>query len=248
MSDARPVIFTLLEDARDLPLVELGRSLGDVVVLSMSAPTTDGDPLLVARRLGAARTVRIWDPALAGVDYLGIAHVLACAVRQLAEKPATDGAPAQVSPVIVLASDRGRGAVGPAVAERLAVPHLGSVRAVEIADGQVVVARMCGTELRRFSGAPPVVLVCALGGAAVAVDSTVGDATAPAPHTEGAPTGETFDLAALQITAPELLYRRRFKPVPGDVPKRRPHVVANIEVLSQRLARDGLWPVPEGEG
>jgi electron transfer flavoprotein alpha/beta subunit len=231
------MIFALIEDARDLPLVSIGRGLGEVFALSVGPPPDADDPLARALALGATRAARVWEPALAGVDYLGIAHVLACAVRQLAERTAPADGTAVVVPVVVLAADRGRGAIGPALAERLAVPHLGAVHGIEIADGQIVVERLCGDELRRFCGSPPAVLVCAVDAVHVVA------ATAA---TDGRQV-ERLDLAMLQITAPELLYRRRFRPTAGATSMRRPHVVSNVEVLSDRLARDGLWPVPEGD-
>lgn len=225
MSEGLQVI-ALIEDARDLALVELARPLGEVIALAASAPPSAGPDVLA--RAGAARAVRVTDPVLADVDYLAIAHVLACAVRHL-------GGARPASSVVVLAGDRGRGAVGPAVAERLTLPHFGAVRRVEVrGEGTLLVDRACGAELRRFAGPPPVVLVCAL------PETDASSGTSPDAQVE------QIDLATLRITVPELQYRRRFRPAPGVGPRSRPHVVSNVELLGERLRRDGLWPVPPG--
>jgi hypothetical protein len=221
-------VFCLLEDERDLGLVEKAAPFGEPIVISCAPldAVTRVDTLLArAIAAGAKRAVRVCDPVIAGVDYLAIAHVLACAVRHLID--------ATVSPsrILVLAGDRGRSAVGPAVAERLAVAHLGAVRNLGLEGDRIVVDRQCGAELRRFVGSAPVVLAVAPVGScdvAAASDATI----------------EPLSLETLQITAPELQYRRRFRPTIGAGPTPRPHLVSNIEHLGDRLRRDGLWPVP----
>ena len=229
MSDARPLVFVLLEDERDLPLLPLAAPLGDVLALSC-APSTENERLDTllrrARARGAARAARNTDPVIGGVDYLAIAHVLACAVRHLCE-------PRPDAPVLVVAGDRGRGAVGPAVAERLAVPHLGAVRAVQLDGARVLVDRLCGAELRRWAGSAPIVVAW-----------TAAAATTEEPPPDPALAVEQLALEALQITVPELQYRRRFRPEGGAAPPTRPHLVSNVELLGDRLARDGLWPLP----
>ena len=236
MSAPRPLVFALIEDARDLGLLAIASPLGEVVAVHACAEADaarGNEALLAAGQHGASRAVRISDVVLTGVDYLAVAHVLACAVRHLCE-----GRPDAL--VIVLSGDRGRGAVGPAVAERLAVPHLGSVRQIELKEDRLVVDRLCGAELRRYAGVPPIVLACSLPSKLAADDA----AKAPL-------SIEVLTLDTLQITAPELQYRRRFRPAEGGVPRPRPHLVSSVETLGDRLVRDGLWPVPsrkdEGE-
>jgi electron transfer flavoprotein alpha/beta subunit len=233
---SRPVVFVLLEDERDLALVPAAVPLGDVVALSCAAAVEGErvDALLQrAASLGAGRQVRVVDPVILGVDYLAIAHVLACAVRHLSESRSD-------SPVLVLAGDRGRGAVGPAVAERLAVPHLSAVRAARFERDRLLVERVGGADMRRYLGAPPVVLDWAL------PPGPPSPAASDAQR-EAKPSVETLSLDTLQITAPELQYRRRFRPQGGAGPRSRPHLVSNVESLGDRLTRDGLWPVPREE-
>jgi hypothetical protein len=57
----------------------------------------------------------------------------------------------------------------------------------------------------------------------------------------------SLDLETLKITTPELQYRRHFRPAAGVGPSPRPHLVSNVELLSDRLRRDGLWPLPRAE-
>ncbi|HUQ06447.1 MAG TPA: hypothetical protein VM261_28280 [Kofleriaceae bacterium] len=229
MSAPAPLVFALLDEPDDLPLVGIGRALGELIAVSarpLPAAAATDELLVGACARGAARAVRIADPVLAGVDYLATAHVLACAVRYLCEVRSD-------APIVVLVGDRGRGAVGPAVAERLAVPHLGGVRQVALADGKLIIDRVCGADVRRVSGPPPVVLACV---ASAAPSMPVEQTGAPAQV-------ERVELETLQITAPELQYRQRFAPVHGAGPHARPYVVANVEHLCERLERDGLWPL-----
>jgi hypothetical protein len=104
------VLLHLTEDA---PL-RLALSLGvEELVAVRAGPAVDAEEAALSRALsaGAHRAVRIWDPALPGLDYLGLATILSGVIRALDCR-------------LVIAGDRGQGAVGPAVAERLELPHL----------------------------------------------------------------------------------------------------------------------------
>ncbi|MEO6955037.1 MAG: hypothetical protein ABI321_24770 [Polyangia bacterium] len=226
----RPMIVALLEDARDLPLVSIGARLGDVVALSVRDNASPDATLLDALTRGASRAVQVSDPIFDSVDYLAVAHTLACAIRHLCERL---GAP----PVVVLAGDRGRGAVGPAVAERLSLPHLGAVYGVEVARDHLLVDRQLGSSIQRLRGTPPVVLACVL-------PALTPTARASAPSS----TVELLELEALHITQQELLHRRRFRPEPGAAVASAPRVLASVDRLADRLARDGVWPKRKAGG
>ena len=221
---ARPMIFALLEDARDLPLLGIAAGLGEVVALSVRGTSSADTTLLDALARGASRAVQVSDPIFDAVDYLAVAHTLACAVRHLC---VPHGSP----PVVVLAGDRGRGAVGPAVAERLTLPHLGAVYGVELARDHLLVDRQLGASVQRLRGTPPVVLACVL----------PREAPAPVAATPSVEL-ELLDLDALHITQQELLHRRRFRPEPGAALPSAPRVFASVDRLADRLARDGVWP------
>ena len=220
-----PSVFVLVEDERDLPLLPLTEALGPATVLSV----TNAEHAEVAFLHGAEHVVTIWDDALSGVDYLGIGHVLACAVRHLCELRGSTG-------VIVIAGDRGRGAVGPAVAERLSVPHFGAVSGVSLDKNGLAFDRRIGSALRAYRGAPPAVLCLPLSGLAATATEAPRDRVVA-----------SLDLATLGITPAELTYRRNFLPTAGATPRRKPHVVASTAILIDRLVRDGIWPVARGK-
>lgn len=214
----KPRAIALVHREDDLPLVRAGVALGDTVVVSV-APDTSGW-MERARALGAVRSVRLWDDALAATDYLGIAYTLAAAVRVL-------GADGQAPPV-VLAGDADRASVGPAVAERLGMPHLGNVVGATVEDGKIVAQRRTRGVVRRFAGAAPCVL-CLLTHELepVHVNAAAGEE-------------ETWTLSRIGLTAAELSYRRRFKPVPSPGPPHAPRVFDNVAALAERLRADGL--------
>ncbi len=225
-----PSVYALLEDDRDLLLLARSEALGPVTTLTVASPELSEPLCRAALARGAEFTVSVWDAALEGVDYLGVAHVLACAVRNLCEARSATA-------VLVLAGDRGRGAVGPAVAERLSVPHFGSVEDVSLDKNGLHFSRRFGAQLRSYRGAPSVVLGLAQRVAPVAdLDAT--------PVT--AQTLKSLDLAALGITSAELTYRRNFQPTDGPCPRQNPRVTTADE-LAARLGRDGLWPVVDPE-
>ena len=131
--------------------VELGIQLrekrGDVseIVAMILGPDKAAEALRVALAMGADAGVHINDPALESKDELFAAQVLAQAVKQDA-----DGFD------LILCGkyniDLDAGAVGPALAEFLDLPHVGAVTGLDVADdGKSFVAR------RRIEGAEEVI-------------------------------------------------------------------------------------------
>src|SRR5262249_17887246 len=117
---AAPRLFGRCDEAA----LRAGLALGRAAIVVAAGPGGRGrgaagraaredEPLRQALAWGAERALRIWDPSLEGVDYHAVAQVLAGAARRLGFD-------------LVLGGDRsddeGDGAVGPAVAEALAVP------------------------------------------------------------------------------------------------------------------------------
>jgi electron transfer flavoprotein beta subunit len=216
----------LLRRAADLALVRAGVELGACTAIAV-APEAEARPLLAAARAaGATRALHLWDAALDGNDYLATATVLAAMVR-------TAAGDAALPATIVLAGDRGRGAVGPALAERMQLPLLGQVLGVA-RDGKRVTAR------RRFRG---VVKLYAAELPAVVCLLLDDEATLPtAPPAEI----ESWTLARAGLTAAELTYRKRFSPHPSPGPQRQPRQLADARALAERLRADGLLPPTEG--
>jgi electron transfer flavoprotein beta subunit len=215
------ITVAVIDEDADLELIAHATRLGPTVALS-ATPAPGGDALLCrAIELGAERAVRVWDELIGACDYLGIAHVLAAAARRIAED----------APLLVLAGDRGRGAVGPAIAERLSVPHLCRVAQVVARDGRLVAKRRGQGIVRLYAAPPPAVLCLLLG------------AQPPAKVTEAQSRPiELWSLADVQVAREELHYRRRFRPRPGSAPPRQPALLPDVAALADRLAQSGLLP------
>lgn len=201
----------LLHRPSDLPAAKLAVRLGDAIALAV-APDGDEIKKLLAGS-GARRAVRLWDEALEGVDYLGVALALAGAVKALGDIQ------------VVVCGDGGSAAVGPALAERLGWPHLGRVLDAWIEKDRLYARRRTPGELRKLSALPPAVLCVADEGAV---------------ELSGQLEVEGWTLAEAQLTAAELSYRRSFRPVAAEGPKHQPRRFPDVPSLVQRLKADGL--------
>lgn len=186
--------------------------------------------LLQALALGADRAIRIDDPGLESVDYHGIARALAGAVKTCGFD-------------LLLAGDRSedevQGAVGPAVAELLAVPHLTGVLDLRLpgADGggdprAVLATRRDAGVVRTLRLPLPALLT---------IVSYAGKPLAPALGQAGKGPVATLDLAAVGIQAMELKHRDRCvgRAHPVRV-ARNATVVADPAELIARLRDDRL--------
>jgi electron transfer flavoprotein alpha/beta subunit len=211
----------------ELHVIRLAVSLGETTVVAVMPPGEKADELFnQARDAGVTRCVRLWDDSLSSTDYLGVAYTLAATVRAVAGD-------LHAKPTVVLCGDRGRGAVGPAVAERLAVPHLGDVVGATITDGKLVVRRRSGLRVRMYAGKTPAVL-CVAGESRPQVAPEAAGWTAAVAETE------EWTLGKAGLSPAELGYRRRFKPHPSSGPTSAPRVFADAASLAARLRADGL--------
>jgi electron transfer flavoprotein alpha/beta subunit len=216
----------LLHRAADLALVRAGVGLGACTAVTV-APEAQARPLLTAARAaGAVRAVQLWDAALDGNDYLATATALAAAVRATAGDPTLPA-------TLILAGDRGRGAVGPALAERMQLPLLGQVLAIE-RDGKRVMARRRFRAVLKLYAAELPVVICLL------VDENVSLPSAPPAEIEA------WTLARAGLTAAELTYRKRFLPHPSPGPEQVARRLSDAHALAERLRADGLVAPPEG--
>jgi electron transfer flavoprotein beta subunit len=202
----------LLKRPSDLCAAKLAVRLGDAVVISV-APDGDAVRALLSGS-GARRAIRLWDDAIDGVDYLGVALALAGAIRALGDVD------------LVVCGDEGTAAVGPALAERLGWPHLGRVLDVWVEDQKVFARRRAQNGLRKMVSAPPAVLC-------VAEDPSL---TASA----GELAIDSWTLEEAKLTAAELGYRKSFRPQRKDGNQREPHKFADVSALVARLRADGL--------
>jgi electron transfer flavoprotein alpha/beta subunit len=213
--------IVLVKRATDVPLVRAAAALGGEVVAVAVGVEAEALPVLAgARAAGATRLVRLWDPGLETTDYLGVAYTLAAAVRAIGDPTA--------SPTVLIAGDRGRGVVGPAVAERLGVPLLGQVIALSLDDGKLVAKRRGREVVRSYAAALPA-LVC------LVVD---GDASAAASGDAGAV--ESWTLSKVGLSAAELSYRKHFASKPAKGPTPKPRKLDSVGTLATQLRAEGL--------
>lgn len=131
-SAADPVPDEICERALEVALGHAGTHRGtEVIVLSMG-PDTGSATLRKALAMGAARAVRVTDPALAGSDLGTTARVLATAIRTLGFDLVIAG---------TASTDGGAGMLPSMVAELLGVPSLTSLAAVDVSDSAVTGTR-----------------------------------------------------------------------------------------------------------
>ena len=213
--------IVLVKRAADVPVVSAAAALGGEVVALAVGAEADVLPVLAgARAAGATRLVRLWDPGLETTDYLGVAYTLAAAIRSIGDPTS--------SPTLLIAGDRGRGVVGPAVAERLGVPLLGQVIALSLDDGKVVAKRRGRDVVRSYAAALPA-LVC------LVVD---GDANAATSGDAG--EVESWTLSKVGLSAAELSYRKHFATRPAKGPTPKPRKLDSVATLATQLRAEGL--------
>jgi len=218
--------IVLCKRATDVALVRAAAALGgETIALTVGAEGEVLSVLAGARAAGATRLVRLWDPGLETTDYLGVAYTLAAAIRASGDPTA--------SPTAIVAGDRGRGVVGPAVAERLGVPLLGQVVSIAV-EGDKLVAKRRGRELvRTFAAALPA-LVCMLPD----LDATTSQHDVPSANSAG--DVDSWSLAKVGLSAAELSYRKHFASKAAKGPTPKPRKFPDAAALAARLRDEGL--------
>jgi electron transfer flavoprotein beta subunit len=145
--------LSLVISAYDQNAVEVALQLrekagGTITVLSVGAPEAQG-AIKSAMGMGADAGVLVTDPAFAGSDSFGVAHILAQAVRKIG------------NPDLVLtgcvSGDTGNKMVGPLLAEELVLPCLSFVSRLEVTDRMVVARRIMEDGYERVEGPLPLV-------------------------------------------------------------------------------------------
>jgi electron transfer flavoprotein beta subunit len=202
----------LLKRPSDLAAAKLAARLGDAIAISVAPDGEEVRALLSGS--GAQKAIRLWDDAIDGVDYLGVALALAGAIRAVGDVD------------VVVCGDGGTAAVGPALAERLGWPHVGRVLDGWVEEGKVFARRRAQTGLRKLSAAPPA-LLC------VAEDPSLTAA-------KGELAIESWTLEEAKLTAAELGYRKSFRPQPEAERKAEPHKFSDVKTLLERLRADGV--------
>lgn len=220
-----------------------------VIAIAVGPARREDRVLAMALRAGCVRAVRIDDSDLGDVDYLGLAQVLAAAVKHVAAK-------------IVVCGDRsgdeGAGAIGPAIAELLEWSHLTAVVRIAVeGDGLAVVRHGDGVVQRLRVQAPAVLCVAAppvaaretheARGARVAAEDAAYDEDAPTTSAKRrrsrtpVPTIDELDLADLGIDARAIAPRRTSSGKLRQVRARgAPTLASSATDLIARLREDRL--------
>jgi electron transfer flavoprotein beta subunit len=197
---------------------------GTTVTALAAGPATSEDAVLRwALGAGVDKAVRVEDPALLTVDYQGLGRALGGAARSLGAD-------------LVLCGDRSedevQGAVGPAVAEALGIPHVTGVHDVKVAAGAATMSRVEGGFVRTLRLKLPTLLgVTSQSGVALPAHDKI-DSVKPI---------QALDLAAVGLSAAELKHRDRClgKAHPVRV-VRNATLVKDPDELVARLREDRL--------
>jgi electron transfer flavoprotein beta subunit len=108
--------------------LQIRQKAGGTVTILSAGGDKSVEAIRTALAMGADKGILINDPAVAGCDGLGIARILAEAVKQM---------PCDLIIAGQRAVDDDNHVVGPAVAEYLGIPHLSLVIQEEINDGTI---------------------------------------------------------------------------------------------------------------
>ncbi|MBK9031733.1 MAG: hypothetical protein IPL61_10480 [Myxococcales bacterium] len=206
----------------------------DAVALAVGPARREDRVLAMALRAGCARAVRISGEGFDDLDYLGLAEILAAAIKKIGAD-------------VVVCGDRSVdervGAIGPAVAELLGVAHVTGVRTARVVDGAIEIAHGAGAQVLTLRVAAPLVLAMAAPPVRGRDDAT------PAPPAS-AQAIAAWELEDLGLDARRLSPRRalagRLRPLRGA---RQATILASAGDLVARLRAehildDGAPPEP----
>ena len=243
-------------------------SNADVTAVAVGPGAFEKRALELARRAGCDRAVEVLYAAVDMVDYLGVARVLSAALRREQPEgsgvsPTNDGRRARLCrgrrPDLIVCGGRSQdelvGAVGPAVAELLDVPHLAGVVDVDVdpdSGGEsLVITRRADGRLHRYRCKPPLV-VCidefwrarspggsAPGGSGVSPtnDGVATGLPGGAPGSTGRDVAE-LELGQLELRASELSVRADYIGTAREVNGHATIVAEPAELFSQLAAKD----------
>lgn len=213
--------------------LELARDLHtDAIAIAAGPGRREDRVLAMALRAGCARGVRVWGDGQDELDFLGIAEILAAAVKKIAADHVVCGD---------RSVDERTGAIGPAVAELLGIAHVSGVAAARvIGDGDPVIEAEHLADQRRLTvrlrgpvvlgvGAPSVRLRDGDGARAVPTAAVPGGGQSIASH----------DLEDLGLDPRRLAPRRatagRLRPMRGP---RQATILPDAAALVDRLRRE----------
>ncbi|MBL8625608.1 MAG: hypothetical protein JNK64_30125 [Myxococcales bacterium] len=203
----------------------------DAVAIAVGPARREDKVLAMALRAGCARAVRVSGDGIDDLDYLGVAEIVAAAVKKLGAD-------------VVVCGDRSvderLGALAPAAAELLAMPHVTAVRGARLEGGALDVDHHASGRIVTLRLPRPVVL------AVCAPPSRGGDApSAPAPPA-AAQAIVAWELEDLGLDARRLAPRKalagRLRPLRGT---RQATILGSAAELVERLRQERVLPEPE---
>jgi electron transfer flavoprotein beta subunit len=106
--------------------------LGGTVTLVTAGPARAVEGLRAGLAMGADAALHVQDPALASLDHIGTARVLAAAIKSV---------PCDLVLCGKLSTDDNAGIVGPALAEFLGLPQATAVTKLDLGDGKATAHR-----------------------------------------------------------------------------------------------------------
>jgi electron transfer flavoprotein beta subunit len=127
------VISAYDQNALEVALQLREKGGGKITALSLGEPEAQG-AVKSAMGMGIDAGVLVSDPALAGSDSFGVAHILAKAIQKI-------GLPDLILTGCV-SGDTGNKMIGPLLADELGMPSLSFVSRIEAKDGKVVARRI----------------------------------------------------------------------------------------------------------
>ncbi len=194
----------------------------DVTALAVGTARFEQRALQLALRAGCNRAFGVLYPAVESVDYLGVARVIAAALRRERFDLVICGSRSQ---------DEIVGAVGPAVAELLDVPHLGGLIDLAASGDRIRAVQRSGGKLHHFSCTPPLV---------ACVDEFAGQACRGSAQRDRAAAIVPVELGELELRASELSVRSDF--IGSERSSRSPAatIFSGAAELVAQLQRDQL--------
>jgi electron transfer flavoprotein beta subunit len=192
---------------------------------AISAGPIEEDHALAAAAAASARTIRVWHPAIEGADYAAYARVLASTCRHIDFDLILCGA---------RSSEEGLGAIGPATAEHLSIPHITAVTALSWNGGKLLFHRRYRGKTSWLGGRPPLLVTVA---AECLVPKPVKPRKTPPPHAE---PPQVLDLEDIGLLPQELSHRRDLEGALAPCVSRKPELFKNAKALVKTLRERGL--------
>jgi hypothetical protein len=222
-----------------------------VIAIAVGPARREERVLAMALRAGCSRAIRVDDSQLGDVDYLGLAQVLAAAIKHVGGRVVVCGD---------RSGDEGAGAVGPAVAELLEWSHLTGVARVTFEGDHMIAVRHADTVFQRVRLQGPAVLCVVAPPIGGGIGRTTGEHPIATDEVEESrarrkrartppPSIDEIDLADLQIDPRAVAPRRTTAGRLRQVRARgAPTLATSADDLIARLRADRLLGDDGGAG